>query len=245
MMDKVLIMVSTYNGGKYLPDQLDSLYGQKGVECHLLVRDDGSKDNTLNILQDYKKRHGNMTILQGGNLGVGGSFRALINDAVKNHSEFDYFAFCDQDDVWLENKVSECVKYLESVDFIVHKKNCFDSDSRKIVKTDDDIQLPDTWLHNIFHMKLFGCCMAFNRKLLNIAIPFPHRLIGHDYWISSLAIRFLSCDVINEPLINYRLHSDAVSQGKHKSIIYKISYRLQLYKQILQRIKKQKQRKII
>ena len=241
----ISVCMAIYNGARFIKQQIDSILPQLGADDELIISDDGSTDGTLEIIAGYNDER--IKILKHSpNKNFSNHEKATANfENALSVAKGDYIFLSDQDDEWLENKVSECVKYLESVDFIVHKKNCFDSDSRKIVKTDDDIQLPDTWLHNIFHMKLFGCCMAFNRKLLNIAIPFPHRLIGHDYWISSLAIRFLSCDVINEPLINYRLHSDAVSQGKHKSIIYKISYRLQLYKQILQRIKKQKQRKII
>ena len=105
MKNKVLILVSTYNGEKYLPEQLDSLYAQEGVDIHILVRDDGSKDNTIGILKNYQGSKGKMTIIEGENIGAGQSFLALINEATTNYPDYDYYAFCDQDDVWYGNKV--------------------------------------------------------------------------------------------------------------------------------------------
>ena len=91
-MKKVQVLLSTYNGEKYLKEQLDSIIAQKGVDVHILARDDGSKDDTIKILEGYE----NIDIIKGSNIGVCKSFFELINKS----GEYDYYSFADQDDVW-------------------------------------------------------------------------------------------------------------------------------------------------
>ena len=104
-MCSVLVMLSTYNGEKFLAQQLDSLYKQKKVDVFILVRDDGSNDKTLEILNQYKDKYGKMIVLAQSNIGVAQSFFSLMYYAVTEMPKFDFYAFCDQDDVWFENKL--------------------------------------------------------------------------------------------------------------------------------------------
>lgn len=226
MRDKVLIMMSTYNGERYLPEQLDSLYGQKDVECHLLVRDDGSMDATMNILKDYKSQYGNMTIVQGGNLGAGGSFRALINEAATNYSEFDYYAFCDQDDVWFDNKVVNGVKALKTsksnYKLLFSKATNTDAELHPIQTT--GIHVVNSFGANLVANHILGCCMIMNLALLqqvnkiNTVSYSIHdgKIPIHDGWSATVAYS-LNADVIfyNEPLMYYRQHGhNEIGAGK-------------------------------
>ena len=93
-MDKVVILMSTYNGGRYLENQIESLLNQDGVEVEILARDDGSKDRTLKILEEYKEAKSNFNFYIGKNLGPAGSFL----DLMKHAPEADFYALCDQDD---------------------------------------------------------------------------------------------------------------------------------------------------
>ena len=104
-MKKVQVLLSTYNGEKYLKEQLDSIIAQKGVDVHILARDDGSKDDTIKILEGYE----NIDIIKGSNIGVCKSFFELINKS----GEYDYYSFADQDDVWDCDKLVIAINKLE------------------------------------------------------------------------------------------------------------------------------------
>lgn len=112
-MKRVLILMSTYNGTKFLPEQLASLYRQKGVELNILVRDDGSKDSTVDLLKSYQEQKGCMTILAESNIGAVKSFHRLMAYASANMQGYDYYAFSDQDDVWLDDKIVTAVDTLD------------------------------------------------------------------------------------------------------------------------------------
>ena len=109
MNRRILVLVSTYNGERYLSQQLDSILNQKGVNVSVLVRDDGSSDNTIRILEDYEKRNQNLHYYQGTNVGPIMSFFDLLNQA----KGYEYYAFCDQDDVWDDDKLSSAILLLD------------------------------------------------------------------------------------------------------------------------------------
>lgn len=107
---EVLVMMSTYNGARYLKEQLDSIENQRGVHVKLFARDDGSADSTLEHLEDYCALHGNLEaeVIAGKNVGIKRSFEHLLFRAGKS----DYFAFSDQDDVWLPDKLNNAIRVL-------------------------------------------------------------------------------------------------------------------------------------
>lgn len=108
-MKTVTVLMSTYNGEKYLEEQIESILNQKGVNVKLLVRDDGSRDGTVKILNQYKSK-GLLEYIVGDNIGFAKSFLYLFG-AVKEPT--DYYAFSDQDDIWNESKLYEAIKCLE------------------------------------------------------------------------------------------------------------------------------------
>ena len=109
MKRKVTILMSTYNGEDFLEEQLQSLLSQQDVETHILVRDDGSTDRTRDIL-DHWQDAGKLTWYGGDNLGWAMSFMHLLIHA---QPDADYYAFCDQDDIWLPDKLSRAVSMIE------------------------------------------------------------------------------------------------------------------------------------
>lgn len=224
-MAKVLILLSTYNGEKFLPEQLDSLYCQKGVECHLLVRDDSSKDATVSILEDYKNRHGRMAIIQGENLGAGGSFMALINEAATHFANFDYYAFCDQDDVWFEHKIETGVKALEksSERMKLFFSGAINTDRNLQPITSSCVRLVNSFGANLVANHILGCTMLMNGALLQQinkinTKPFsiPNGVVPiHDAWTAIVAYS-LDADVIQSlsGLMYYRQHGhNAIGAG--------------------------------
>ena len=105
---KVQILMSTYNGEDYIREQLDSILAQSYPDVDILIRDDGSKDDTFVILKEYEERHSNIKAFQGENLGINKSFFELLKK-----SQGDYIGFCDQDDYWLPEKIEKAVQQLE------------------------------------------------------------------------------------------------------------------------------------
>ena len=99
--------MSTYNGEKYIDEQIDSVLAQKNVRVDLLIRDDGSKDETVRIIKRYCEKFDNIKFYEGPNLKPARSFLNLIETAELN---YDYYAFCDQDDVWHEDKLYQAIE---------------------------------------------------------------------------------------------------------------------------------------
>ena len=95
---QVAVLMSTYNGEKYIRDQIDSILSQIKVNVTLFIRDDGSTDSTVKIITQYTEKYSNIKFWVGENIGVGNSFMQLLYSLT---DEFDYYAFSDQDDIWL------------------------------------------------------------------------------------------------------------------------------------------------
>ena len=107
----IAVLMSAYNGRQYIEEQIDSIRRQKNVAVHLIIRDDGSKDNTTDIINKYKELHPDFDIklVEGNNVGYVESFFKLVDIALSSCPACDYFAFSDHDDVWMEDKL--CVAY--------------------------------------------------------------------------------------------------------------------------------------
>ena len=198
-MNKILIMLSTYNGEKYISKQLDSLYAQKDVDIHILVRDDGSNDRTIDILNSYISKYGKMTILAENNAGAALSFFALMKYAYENCERYDYYAFCDQDDVWLPFKLSAGADYLNSSN---DKYKLYFSATTIVDNTLNQIGTfiqPKTFNYKtvLYRNPALGCTMVFNHKILERSLiiydyinsdSFDKRYLPlHDAWMFACA----------------------------------------------------------
>lgn len=220
-MSKILVLLSTYNGEKYICEQLDSLIEQTGVDVTILVRDDGSSDNTPDYLIKYQSKFPDKIIVDlAENRGCTASFMALMKLAVEKYGDYDYYAFSDQDDVWLPDKLQTAASALNKV------KNHF-----KLYYCSP--QLVDSHLNPIESAPLIskrtleeafilqpciGCSMVFSKELLKeAAIIDPSKIDIHDAWTYKVALA-LGGDIIfdSTPHILYRQHSSNVigrSQG--------------------------------
>ena len=113
MRPSVLIMMSTYNGEKYVSEQIESILAQQHVDITLAIRDDGSNDTTLHILNDYAAKHPNISVTAGDNIGYAASFWTLLMQA---DTSYDYYAFADQDDLWDANKIAAAIFAIKKTD---------------------------------------------------------------------------------------------------------------------------------
>ncbi|OWV24469.1 hypothetical protein B7982_01790 [Fibrobacter sp. UWB2] len=219
-MASVLVMLSTYNGELFLAQQLDSLFAQKNVNVHILARDDGSSDETVSILNKYKNQYGGMTILTEKNIGAAKSFYRLMDYAVSEMSKYDFYAFCDQDDVWYENKLEQSISFFKPES----KKPQLFFSAAKIVDSNlnpiedkSPIRVVNNMYANIISPHSLGCTQVFNYVVLEQAAKiwsmisvykfFPM----HDSWVLRMTYA-LDGEVFffEKPLIYYRQHSKNV-----------------------------------
>lgn len=207
-MKTVQVLLSTYNGSKYLERQLDSIFDQKEVRVKLLVRDDGSTDNTRKILEKYKKKF-SLTIILGSNLGFAKSFWRLVQKA----NNADYYAFCDQDDIWENDKLISAVKKIEdkhlssSVPVLYTSNVTAINNNLKIIKKkafafDGVLTFPDSLQRSV----LPGCTFVFNDALLKYARKYNGKIIAHDWLMYQLAELFGIVVYDNKPHMKYRIH---------------------------------------
>lgn len=213
---KILVLMSTYNGEKYLKEQIDSLLSQENVDLNILVRDDGSSDSTLSILKDYSNK-GLLTWYCGENLRSAKSFMDLIQRA----SNADYYAFCDQDDVWNPDKLYMAISKLEKF----KEKDCS-------VLYCSNYQLVDEQLNNLsdnnhvstttFNAALVsscatGCTIVFNYELLKILKKFnPTNIVMHDDWAHKVCLSVGGIVIYDSnKMLKYRQHDNNVDGGQH------------------------------
>lgn len=221
-MKRILVLLSTYNGEQFLHQQIDSILSQKGVKIHLLIRDDGSSDKTTDIVNEYVSRHtDDITFIKGDNIGCRNSFYSLVKSA-KDFQNFDYYAFSDQDDVWLPDKL---VSAAEILDKGVRKLRLYHS---LPMITDTDLNpkgatLPPSrsTLGEAFILQpCLGCTMVFNREVLEYAsMVTPDVTSLHDAWIYRMALA-MDGFVYEDPVahILYRQHSSNVIGGSQSFI---------------------------
>ena len=178
---KCTVLMSTYNGDLYLTEQIESILNQKNVEINIVVRDDGSTDQTINILEKYANQ-GLLEWYSGHNIGPAKSFLDLL---VKTKSD-NFIAFADQDDVWIEDKIYRALEMMnyETDIPLLYIGNEYKVDSNlKIIKTSFRNNIID-FMDLIYKNTAVGCTMVLNSSLMKIINEYqPKSLIMHDWWI--------------------------------------------------------------
>ncbi|WP_230482008.1 glycosyltransferase family 2 protein [Sphingomonas sp. Leaf21] len=205
-MTKVLVLLSTWNGAKYLPAQIDSVLAQRlDGDLHILVRDDGSSDGTVEYL--HSRHDPRIRVIQGENLGAQGSFFALMQMAQRE--EADFIALCDQDDVWLPEKLARAISMLD-----IDQPGLYTSSLQLV---DEHLRSIGRYTHpgdRSFVATLLcnfatGCTCVMNRSFLQ-QIFFPEdgrKVLMHDWWLASLAATGHKIAYDRTPHIQYRQHS--------------------------------------
>lgn len=222
-MEKVLVLLSSYNGQKYIKEQLDSIFSQKEVEVNCLVRDDGSTDNTIDILENYSLNQPNLKIVTGNNIGYKLSFLKLIEMS----GDFDYYAFADQDDVWEANKLIVATNKIKTRKSDVSKAIMYCSNCKLV---DNELNfigmlhskeslLPKSKIEALAQGFAHGCTIVFNSEAKKIITRYkPKKNMHMIFWLP-LIILFTGV-VIYDPnsYILYRQHNENVF-GTRKSLL--------------------------
>lgn len=215
--------MSTYNGEKYLREQLDSILAQTYSNIEILIRDDGSKDATLEILEEYAKKQKKITYIEGKNYGAAKSFFQLLKKVDK---KADYYAFSDQDDIWEIDKIERAVKWLEKLEkqriisktekeipimycsalkVVDQQKNVLYIEGKE--RRTKDLSFGNALVENC----CTGCTIVINQKLQRMVaekrIP---KCSMHDWWLYMIASCFGKVIYDRKPCIQYRQHGENV-----------------------------------
>lgn len=201
---KVQILMSTYNGEEYIREQLDSILAQSYPDVDILIRDDGSKDDTFVILKEYEETHSNIRAYQGENVGVNRSFFELLKK-----SDADYIGFCDQDDYWLPEKIEKAVEQLECLTgpaLYCGAKTLVDENLEKL-DSQQNPHLKPGFGNAAIESICSGCTTLMNRELVNIIKErLPEDVIHHDWWCYMVATYLGSMYYDENSYIYYRQH---------------------------------------
>lgn len=209
MKSRVIVLLSTYNGEKYLESQINSVLNQKNVEIKIWVRDDGSTDKTHEILNNYQKK-GKLKWYSGKNLKPAMSFMDLVFTA----EDAEYYAFCDQDDVWDENKLEVAISKIKEKDNILAM---YYGSQRLVDKNLNVISVhrvnPNRSPYASFVINnAAGCTVVFNKKLFQkLREHRPRWVYMHDNWTYKVCASLGGFIYVDEnPYISYRQHGNNV-----------------------------------
>ncbi len=204
---KVLILMSTYNGEEYVREQLDSVLEQSYPDVDILVRDDGSTDDTFVILKEYEEMHPNIRAYQGENIGVNRSFFELLQ---KSDAKAAYIGFCDQDDYWLPEKIERAVEKLKRYDapaLYCGAKTLVDENLERLSEQQNPHVNPG-FGNAVIESVCSGCTLLMNRALADIIKErLPEDVIHHDWWCYMAACYLGELYYDENSYICYRQHS--------------------------------------
>lgn len=215
-MDETIdVLLATYNGEKYLTEQIDSILNQTYTNINLIISDDCSTDNTKEILEQYKKKDNRVSVYyQEKNLGYIKNFEFLLRKV-----EHNYYMLSDQDDVWLPEKIEKSFNKLkeENADLVFTDLEVVDENKNLIEKSFNKHMKKERKINRALNKKEFeylynsitGCTILSKKFFLSKILPIPKesKYIIHDSWIGLIVSLYGKISYLNEPTIKYRQHS--------------------------------------
>lgn len=211
--------MATYNGAKFLREQLESIVHQTYIDWRLIIRDDGSTDETTVIINDYCKADRRISVITGG---------AEHGSAIVNFGELfgyafrhanSYVMFADQDDIWHKAKIADSIAYMAEVEcreqpntpILVYSNFQYINESGHHIN--QELKMPPSLpLSILFNGNYaYGCTMILNRALVDRIVSIPSSAENHDYWIALVAGFFGKTFLNPKKLLNYRQHANNVS----------------------------------
>lgn len=226
----ISVCIATYNGEKYIHRQLETILSQLTAEDEIIISDDNSTDNTLDIIKSFGSPNIHIYINNGDH-----GYTPNFENALK-HAKGEYIFISDQDDIWAQNKVQTCMKHLKKYSLVIHDADIIDEKEDYLADSFYQQRKSKSGLiNNIIRYSFLGCCTALRREVLIKALPFlpNHKMCTHDNWLFVVAGTFFNTIMIDDKLIHYRRHKGNVSTGGFTAtttIGFKIRYRLYLLK---------------
>lgn len=231
---KISVCMATYNGEKYIREQLESILCQIGKEDEVIVSDDSSTDETVNIIKSFNDDR--LIILEGQTFQ---SPTFNFENALKRATG-QLIVLSDQDDLWRKDKIDKIKTYINQYDLILSDAEIVDDKLNVVYESFFEINGSKQGLiNNLVKNSYMGCTMAFNRNILEKALPFPKDTPMHDVWIGLIAEVYGKILFIDEKLISHRRHggnASVTSEKSNNSIFKKIFFRLVLIKNLCIRL---------
>lgn len=227
------VAMATYNGEKYLAEQIDSILINLKKNDELIISDDGSSDNTIKIIQEYQKKDKRIKLFCGPKKGVKQNFANAINQCSGK-----YIFLADQDDVWESNKIDFVINVFEQQKCLVVVHNCYIVNEYLKPTQKNFFEFRNSGsgiLKNIWKNTYIGCCMAFDSSLKSRVLPIPNNIEMHDQWIGLIAEKYGKSVFVDECLIRYRRHGGNVSQMKHYGIYKMLKNRFNLIRNYIKK----------
>jgi len=215
--EKIVVCMATYNGGKFIGQQMDSILAQSYANWQLIIRDDGSNDNTVDIVEDYTEKYPDkITFLTDNDdrLGTNLNFGRLLKCA-----DADYIMFSDQDDVWLQSKIESTMNVMKLAERIYPNRPVLVHTDLRVVDSDLNAIHDSLWeyqklfpdvgssLNRIMAQNVVtGCTMMLNREAKDVSIPIPKEAIMYDWWIAINVAKHGKIVYLSTPSVLYRQH---------------------------------------
>ncbi len=222
--------MSTYNGEKYIKEQIDSILNQTYKDWRLLIRDDGSTDKTLQIIEEYVKRFNEKIYF------IKDNRRHLVAQMsyfeLLNHSRAEHIMFCDQDDVWMPHKIEMTLTKMKSLEKLYSDRALLAHSDLRVVDANLKVISDSFWKYQklnpnmkslcnlLIQNNVTGCSVMINKKLKEILKTAPNNMIMHDWWAALVASAFGAIGYIDEPLVLYRQHGENNTGAKRYSVRY-------------------------
>lgn len=191
-MKTVTVIMSSYNGSSFIERQIKSIYNQKDVSINCFIRDDGSSDNTLQILTELQKEYANLSFIVGDNVGWEKSFLIALSLA----PQADYYAFADQDDIWFDNKIinglNQLAQYPDNEVVMFHcNKISVNGDLTPLSHQIKRLSRPINRQNAVVQEYAQGCSIIFNNAAKNLLTRrLPIEKIAHDFWVGLVCFMF-------------------------------------------------------
>lgn len=230
------VLLATFNGAKYLPAQIESILSQTYQDFRLLIRDDGSEDNTMEIIQAYQQRFPNKVSLIPSKYSKPGPINNFSNLIIQSMAP--YIMLSDQDDFWvpekielslqkiiqLEQKLSKSIPILVHSDLLVVDQNLKEINPSFFnygALNPKRIRFGNLLVQNV----VTGCASIFNRALAQISTPIPENAMMHDWWVALVASAFGEIGLIERPTVLYRQHGDNTLGAQEFSFSFKYLFK--------------------
>ena len=231
-MKSVRILLATYNGSKFVGEMIDSILAQDYTDWQLILSDDGSKDETPDILKEYARKYPDLITYYRSGIRFGNAQNHFMH-LLKVFGDAPYIMFCDQDDVWHPDKISKTMEKMKQIE--VPDKPAMVHTDLRVVDGQLNLMAP-SFIHFskldgnrlglnqlLVQNVVTGCTMMINRPLAEIAVTRIPRegILMHDWWLALIAAALGTTGYLNEATIDYRQHgNNAVGAKNSRSLRY-------------------------
>ncbi|MEX0963227.1 MAG: glycosyltransferase family 2 protein [Pseudohongiellaceae bacterium] len=243
---KIAVLLSTYNGEKFLAEQLESLFAQSHSNFVLVVRDDGSVDKTVSILESFARQRPEQIHLlprDGENKGASRGFAFLVEYALSNKAALElqpaYMMFCDQDDIWFPEKIEKQLAAMLATEaqfesetlILVHSDLEVVSEQNTVIAKSliryQGLEIGRNRFPNLIISNLVtGCTALINESLAQKALPIPDNAIMHDWWLALVATGFGKLVYLDTALVHYRQHANNTIGAKQFTSLSAVNFSL-------------------